>query len=310
MSPISPVRVSKMSKKKTQARFVFITGLSGSGKTLAMKALEDAGFFCVDNLPPSLLGPFAELTAKGGESLDRVAVVADIREREFLKDFPDVFRRLRQRGFETTLIFLEARDEILARRFSESRRPHPLAVGKGSVRDAVRKERRKLSAIRRLADQVLDTSEMTVHELRRYLLDQFQDTDTTRGPAIHVLSFGYKFGVPHDADLVFDVRFLVNPFFEKHLRHRDGSDPKVERFLLSYPATGDFIGKLDSFVNYLIPQYTSEGKSYLTIAIGCTGGRHRSVMIANVMARKLKKQGLSVTLTHRDLVAEGEREGE
>ena len=299
-----------MKKNKTPARFVFITGLSGSGKTLAMKALEDAGFFCVDNLPPSLLGPFAELTAKGGESLDRVAVVADIREREFLKDFPDVFRRLRQRGFQTSLIFLEARDEILVRRFSESRRPHPLAVGKGSVRGAVRKERRKLSAIRRLADQVLDTSEMTVHELRRYLLDQFQDAETTSGPAINVLSFGYKFGVPHDADLVFDVRFLVNPFFEKDLRMKDGSDPEVERFLLSYPATSEFIEKLESFVNYLIPQYMSEGKSYLTIAIGCTGGRHRSVMISNAMARKLKEQGLSVTLTHRDLVAEGDLEAE
>ena len=293
-----------MKKKKAQARFVFITGLSGSGKTLAMKALEDAGFFCVDNLPPSLLGPFAELTAKGGEGLDRVAVVADIRERGFLKDFPDVFRRLRHRGFKTSLIFLEAREEILVRRFSESRRPHPLAVGKGSVRDAVRKERRKLAAIRRLADQVLDTSEMTVHELRRYLLEQFQDVGASRGPAINVLSFSYKYGVPHDADLVFDVRFLVNPFFEKSLRNKDGNDPAVERFLLSFPATNEFIQKLDSFVNYLIPQYMSEGKSYLTIAIGCTGGRHRSVMVANEMARRLEKRGLSVTLAHRDVEGE------
>jgi len=288
-------------KKKAQARFVFITGLSGSGKTLAMKALEDAGFFCVDNLPPSLLGPFAELTAKGGEGLDRVAVVADIRERGFLKDFPDVFQRLRHRGFQTSLIFLEAREEILVRRFSESRRPHPLAVGKGSVRDAVRKERRKLAAIRRLADQVLDTSEMTVHELRRYLLEHFQDLGAPRGPAINVLSFSYKYGVPHDADLVFDVRFLVNPFFEKSLRNKDGNDPAVERFLFSFPATNEFIQKLDSFVNYLIPQYMSEGKSYLTIAIGCTGGRHRSVMVANEMARRLEKRGLSVTLAHRDV---------
>ena len=183
-------------------------------------------------------------------------------------------------------------------------------MGKGSVRGAVRKERRKLSAIRRLADQVLDTSEMTVHELRRYLLDQFQDAATKDGPVINVLSFGYKFGVPHDADLVFDVRFLVNPFFEKDLRMKDGSDPEVERFLLSYPATSEFIEKLESFVNYLIPQYMSERKSYLTIAIGCTGGRHRSVMISNALARKLKKQSLSVTLTHRDLVAEGDLEEE
>ncbi len=286
---------------KAPARFVFITGLSGSGKTLAMKALEDAGFFCVDNLPPKLLGPFAELTAKGGESIERVAVVVDIRERGFLKDFPEVFGRLRERGFETTLIFLEARDEVVVRRFSESRRPHPLAVGKGSVLEAVRKERRKLSAIRRLADQILDTSEMTVHELRRYLLEQFQDVEGRRGPAMNVVSFGYKFGLPHDADLVFDVRFLPNPFFEKDLRAKDGNHPAVERFLLSFPATNEFIQRLESFVNYLIPQYTSEGKSYLTIAIGCTGGRHRSVMVAKEMAGRLKKQGFSVTVTHRDV---------
>ncbi|MEE9180494.1 MAG: RNase adapter RapZ [Vicinamibacteria bacterium] len=286
---------------KAPARFVFITGLSGSGKTLAMKALEDAGFFCVDNLPPKLLGPFAELTAKGGESIERVAVVVDIRERGFLKDFPEVFGRLRKRGFETTLIFLEARDEVVVRRFSESRRPHPLAVGKGSVLEAVRKERRKLSAIRRLADQILDTSEMTVHELRRYLLEQFRDVEGRPGPAMNVVSFGYKFGVPHDADLVFDVRFLPNPFFEKDLRAKDGNHPAVERFLLSFPATNEFIQRLESFVNYLIPQYTSEGKSYLTIAIGCTGGRHRSVMVAKEMAGRLKKQGFSVTVTHRDV---------
>ncbi len=286
---------------KAPARFVFITGLSGSGKTLAMKALEDAGFFCVDNLPPKLLGPFAELTAKGGESIERVAVVVDIRERGFLKDFPEVFGRLRKRGFETTLIFLEARDEVVVRRFSESRRPHPLAVGRGSVLEAVRKERRKLSAIRRLADQILDTSEMTVHELRRYLLEQFRDVEGRLGSAMNVVSFGYKFGLPHDADLVFDVRFLPNPFFEKDLRAKDGNHPAVERFLLSFPATNEFIQRLESFVNYLIPQYTSEGKSYLTIAIGCTGGRHRSVMVAKEMAGRLKKQGFSVTVTHRDV---------
>ncbi len=288
-------------KKTGKARFVFITGLSGSGKTLAMKALEDAGFFCVDNLPPKLLGPFAELTAKGGESIEQVAVVADIRERGFLKDFPEVFDRLRQRGFDTALIFFEARDQVLVRRFSESRRPHPLAVGKGSVLEAVRKERRKLSAIRRLADQIVDTSEMTVHELRRYLLEQFQEVEGRRGPAMNVVSFGYKFGVPHDADLVFDVRFLPNPFFEKDLRAKDGNHPAVERFLFSFPATSEFIQRLESFVNYLIPQYTSEGKSYLTIAIGCTGGRHRSVMVAKEMAGRIKKQGYTVTVTHRDV---------
>ncbi len=288
----------------TPAHFVFITGLSGSGKTLAMKALEDVGFFCVDNLPPKLIGPFAELTAKGGEGIERVAVVADIRERRFLKDFPDVFRRLRQRGFKTSLIYLEARDDILVRRFSESRRPHPLAAGKGSVLAAVRAERRKLGSLRRLADQILDTSDMTVHELRRYLLENFPVGSGQKGPALNVVSFGYKYGVPLDADLVFDVRFLSNPHFEKNLRNKDGSHPAVVRFMLSFPATQEFIDRLESFVSYLIPQYTAEGKSYLTIAIGCTGGRHRSVMVANAMARHLKNQGLPVTLTHRDVEAE------
>jgi UPF0042 nucleotide-binding protein len=288
----------------TPAHFVFITGLSGSGKTLAVKALEDVGFFCVDNLPPKLIGPFAELTAKGGEGIERVAVVADIRERRFLKDFPDVFRRLRQRGLKTSLIFLEARDDILVRRFSESRRPHPLAVGKGSVLAAVRAERRKLGSIRRLADQILDTSDMTVHQFRRYLLENFPAGGGQKGTALNVVSFGYKYGVPLDADLVFDVRFLSNPHFEKNLRNKDGNHPAVVRFMLSFPATQEFIDRLESFVSYLIPQYTAEGKSYLTIAVGCTGGRHRSVMVANAMAQHLKKQGLPVTLTHRDVEAE------
>ena len=246
-----------------------------------MKALQATGFFCVDNLPPELIDPFAELTAKGGDNANRVAIVADMRERGFLKNFPRVFRRLRQRGFQTTLVFLEARNEVLVRRFSESRRPHPLASEKGgAILEAVRTERRKLSAIRRLADVILDTSEMSAHQLRRYLLERFTDPGDRKVPALNVVSFGYKYGVPLDADLVFDVRFLANPYFEGKLRNKDGHDPAVEKFMLSHRETGEFLTRLMSFVDYLIPKYALEGKSYLTIAIGCTGGRHRSVMVA------------------------------
>jgi UPF0042 nucleotide-binding protein len=288
--------------KPEKVRFVFITGLSGSGKTLAMKAFEDAGYFCVDNLPAPLIAPFTELTAKGGETTNRVAIVVDIREPGFLKRFPRVFRRLKERDFETTLIFLEARTDVLVRRFSESRRPHPLVAGKGgAVLDAVRTERRKLSPIRRLADQILNTSEMTVHQLRRYLLEQFGESGNSNALAVNIVSFGYKYGVPLDADLVFDVRFLPNPYFERKLRHKNGNDPEVEEFLMSHSVTGEFLDRLSSFVTYLIPQYAAEGKSYLTIAIGCTGGHHRSVMAANVLARQIKNFGQAAKVTHRDV---------
>lgn len=297
LEPVGEVIV----KPKSSTRFVFITGLSGSGKSLAIRALEDAGFFCVDNLPPKLIGPFAELTAKGGEQIDRVAIVADIRERGFLKDFPGVFQQLQNRGFHTTLLFLEARDEILVRRFSESRRPHPVATGKGSLSDAVRAERRKLAPIRKLADKILDTSSMTVHQLRRFVLDQFSEPGEQKSPVMNVVSFGYKHGLPPEADLVFDVRFLPNPYFERKLRDKNGTDPEVVRFMREFPTTEEFLERLKSFVSYLVPRFTDEGKSYLTIAIGCTGGKHRSVMISNSLARSLRDSGHLVKVTHRDI---------
>jgi UPF0042 nucleotide-binding protein len=282
------------------ARFAFITGLSGSGKTFAMKALEDAGFFCVDNLPAKLILPFAELTVQGGERIDRVAIVADIRERGFLKDFPEAHRRLVERGFPTTVVFLEARNEILVRRFSESRRPHPLQEREGSLTAAVEAEQRDLAPIRQVADKVVDTSEMTVHELRRYVMEQIVEERAAAGPAIHVLSFGYKFGVPPGADLVFDVRFLPNPYFESALRDKDGNDPEVERFLLAKPLTGELLDRLDTFLGYLLPHYAAEGKANLTIAIGCTGGKHRSVVVANHLAERLRAGRHGVRVSHRD----------
>jgi UPF0042 nucleotide-binding protein len=282
------------------ARFVFITGLSGSGKTLAMKALEDAGFFCVDNLPAKLVLSFAELTAQGGENIERVAIAADIRERGFLKDFPDAHRRLEERGFPVTLVFLEARNEILVRRFSESRRPHPLQEREGTLAEAVKAEERDLAPIRQLADKVVDTSEMTVHELRRYVLEQVVEDRPLTGPSIHILSFGYKYGVPAGADLMFDVRFLPNPYFEADLRDKDGNDPAVEQFLMTKPATGELLDRLDDFLGYLLPHYTTEGKANLTIAVGCTGGKHRSVVIANKIGERLRAGKQRVKVSHRD----------
>jgi UPF0042 nucleotide-binding protein len=282
------------------ARFVFITGLSGSGKTLAMKALEDAGFFCVDNLPAKLILPFAELTAQGGENIDRVAIVADIRERGFLKDFPEAHRRLLERGFSTTVVFLEARDEILARRFSESRRPHPLQDEASSLTDAVQAEQDLLAPIRQLAHKVIDTSELTVHELRRYVLENIVEESPAQGPAIHVVSFGYKYGVPPGADLVFDVRFLPNPYFEPALREKDGNDAEVEQYVLTHGPTVELLDRLESFLGYLLPHYATEGKANLTIAIGCTGGKHRSVVVSNQLGERLRQGRHRVRVSHRD----------
>jgi UPF0042 nucleotide-binding protein len=288
------------------ARFVFLTGLSGSGKTLALKALEDSDFFCVDNLPASLLLPFAELIAKGGENIDRVAIVADIRERGFLGRFPDALQRLRKRGFPTMLVFLEAREDVLVRRFSESRRPHPLQSGGGSLVEAVREEQQELGPIRAIADRTVNTSDLTVHELRKLVLENCVETDAVSGPVLHVLSFGYKYGVPPGADLVFDVRFLPNPYFESALREKSGNDPEVEAFLMAHESTPELLERLDGFLSYLLPHYRSEGKSNLTIAVGCTGGQHRSVVIANYLCRRLRDSNHRTQVSHRDVEEESE----
>jgi UPF0042 nucleotide-binding protein len=286
---------------------VFVTGLSGSGKTVAMKSFEDLGYFCVDNLPSQLVGPFAELAAKGRKEMERVAIAMDSRERGYLKDFPEVLRRLRRGGFQTVVLFLEASQAVLLRRFSETRRPHPLKSRGGSLVQALRAERRKLAPIRKLADRLVNTSEMSVHELRRHLHSLFSEGRSGSGPELAVISFGYKYGLPPEADLVFDVRFLPNPFFEPKLRSRDGRHPAVCRFMLSYPSTRRLLVRLESFVRYLVPEYLAEGKSYLTLAVGCTGGQHRSVMVAERLAAGLRERGRSVRVIHRDL--ERERAG-
>jgi UPF0042 nucleotide-binding protein len=266
-----------------------------------MKALEDTGFFCVDNLPPKLIRPFAELTLKGAESIDRVAIVADIRERGFLKDLPEVHSRLQEEGFLMTLVFLEARDDVLVRRFSESRRPHPLQSSASSLEEAVAAEQEVLAPIREIADRIIDTSELTVHELRRHILENVVEQDRLEGPLVHLTSFGFKYGVPLGADLVFDVRFLPNPYFEPELKDKAGGDEEVVSFLLAHHATVELLDKLEGFLSYLLPHYTQEGKSNLTVAIGCTGGKHRSVMVANHIGERLTKNRGRVRVSHRDV---------
>jgi len=283
------------------ARFIVLTGLSGSGKSQAIRALEDLGYFCVDNLPVSLLPVLAELSQRQSREHARVAVVLDIREPRFVSDFPRVYRKLKTTAnLSTTLIFLEAAHAVLVRRFSETRRPHPLAPDR-PVTEGLAEERASLRPIRALADNVIDTSSLNVHELRRLIREHYDLRAEVSPLVVSVLSFGYKYGVPSEADLVFDVRFLPNPNFVPGLKPLTGDHPSVVRFIRRRPETATFIRKLLSFLSYLVPRYVREGKSYLTIAIGCTGGRHRSVMVANAIAAALARGKPTVKVRHRDI---------
>ena len=282
-------------------RFVILTGLSGSGKTQAIRALEDLGYFCVDNLPTQLIPTMADLSNREDAGIDKVAIVVDVREGGFLARFPRVYRKLKGDGGVTpTLIFLEASDAALVRRFSETRRPHPLAADR-SVAEGIAEERQKLDGIRALADLILDTSNMTVHELRDRFMQLSRDRRPRAEMVVNLISFGYKHGVPVDADLVFDVRCLPNPYFVDRLRTLTGRDPAVVRYMRRNPATQEFLERLTSFLRFALPQYVQEGKSYLTVAIGCTGGRHRSVMIAEALRKSLAGvKGVRMRVRHRD----------
>jgi UPF0042 nucleotide-binding protein len=282
-------------------RFVILTGLSGSGKTQAIRALEDLGYFCIDNLPTLLIPTVAELTRRDEAGLEKIAIVVDVREREFLSKFPQVYRKLRATaGLDPTLIFLEASHSALVRRFSETRRPHPLAPDR-SVSEGIAEERGRLNAIRKMADLILDTSNLTVHELRDVFMRMSRDGGGRAEMVVNLVSFGYKSGVPVDADLVFDVRCLPNPHFVDKLRGLTGRDAAVVRYMRRHDATHDFIDKLTSFLKFALPHYVQEGKSYLTVAIGCTGGQHRSVMIAEALKRSLKDvKGVRLRVKHRD----------
>jgi UPF0042 nucleotide-binding protein len=276
-----------------------ITGLSGSGKTHVSRALEDVGWFCVDNLPSALVPSFAELIQRSPE-LRRSALVVDVRERGFPETFPTVYRSLTSSRVGSSLLFLEADDRTLVRRFSETRRPHPLAAGDPAI-EGIRAEREALRPLRKMADLILDTSRFTVHQLRDYVRERY-DVRTEGGRmVVSVLSFGFKFGVPAEADLVFDARFLANPNFVPALKRLTGADPKVVRYLRSQEDLGPFLRRIQSLVAFVLPRHEKEGRTYVTIAVGCTGGRHRSVMIANELGAAVEKKGYAVRVHHRDV---------
>jgi len=278
---------------------VVITGLSGSGKGSALKAFEDLGFYCVDNLPIGLIPKFADLCAAPGSHIQRSAVVVDIREGETLSQLPVAYQRLGRDGLKVALVFLEASDEALIHRFEETRRPHPLGHDL-PVPEGIRLERSLLKPMRRLADTVIDTSRMNVHELRQLIQDRFGGR-RRKTMLVSVLSFGFKHGVPQDADLVFDVRFLPNPNFVAGLREKNGRDPEVREYVESQTLTREFISRISDLLLFLLPHYVREGKSYLTIAIGCTGGRHRSVALSEHIGSLLEEEGYKTKIIHRDL---------
>jgi UPF0042 nucleotide-binding protein len=285
-------------KHRDGPELVIITGMSGSGKASALKAFEDLGYYCVDNLPVELIPRFAELALQSGE-IPRTALVVDVREGTQLERLPAILKSVR-RVIPARVIYLEASDPILLRRFSETRRPHPLGTGT-TVRTSLRTERRHLRTIRAIADLVIDTSKFNVHELRAHLTDRFTHSSSgERSILVSCVSFGFKHGVPDDADLVFDVRFLPNPHFVPEFRPLSGRDPKVARYIRSFPQTQEFISRISDLLIYLLPHYVREGKSYLTISFGCTGGQHRSVMIAEDVGKRLKKAGYKVKVVHRD----------
>lgn len=277
---------------------VLLTGLSGSGKGSVLKTFEDLGFYCVDNLPVELIPAFSELYWEGAGEVERAALLVDAREGGPIGRLPGILRQLR-RVHPVTVVFIEASDEALLRRFSETRRPHPLGRGL-PVAEGIQRERRLMAPIRKLADAVIDTTKFNVHELRQFITDRFHRR-ARRPLLISLVSFGYRFGVPADADLVFDVRFLPNPHFLAAFRPYSGRNPRVARYIRSFPQTHEFLRRMEGLLAYLIPHYIREGKSYLTIAFGCTGGRHRSVMMAESVARALARRHYSVKVVHRDM---------
>jgi RNase adapter protein RapZ len=282
---------------RSPGELVIITGMSGSGKASVLKAFEDLGFYCVDNLPVGLIPRFAELVGQSSE-IERTALVVDVREGTQLESLPAIVKSVR-RDLPTKVIFLEAADSILLRRYSETRRPHPLGTN-ATVKSSLSAERRHLRAIRAMADLVIDTSKFNVHELRSYITERFEKQKSDKNMLVSCVSFGFKHGVPDDADLMFDVRFLPNPHFVPEFRPLTGRDPKVAKYIRSFPQSREFITRISELLIYLLPHYIREGKSYLTISFGCTGGQHRSVMIAEDVSKRLRKAGYHVKTVHRD----------
>ncbi len=283
--------------------FIIVTGMSGAGKTAASRCLEDLGYFCIDNLPAALIPKVAELCAQSEKRIDRVALVIDAREGSFLDVLEDVLADLRRSGHRVRMVFLDASDDALVRRFSESRRPHPLAPT-GSASQGIQAERQRLGQLRAKADLIVDTSGFTVHEFRKLLATSFLDLPRSPRTVLTLVSFGYRHGLPVDADLVFDARCLPNPHFVSALRPLTGRDPAVKSYVLGFPQGRRYLEQITAFLHFALPLYGQEGRAYLTIAIGCTGGRHRSVVLAEALAEQLGGVGQQVSVRHRDVERE------
>jgi len=280
---------------------VVVTGMSGSGKGTVLKTFEDLGFFCIDNLPVPLIPKLVDGINVSGGDIKHAALVIDIRAGERLQGLDRLVSELREYPFRLFILYLEASDGVLMRRFSETRRPHPLCVGNRSLREAIRMERRRLRKLREIADHTIDTSETNVHQVRSMIMERFGKRPRSEELNVNLLSFGYKNGVPLEADLLFDARFLPNPFFVPRIKAMSGQDQGVVRFLRSFPETKEFVNRVGDLLQYLLPKYMREGKSYLTVAIGCTGGRHRSVFVVEELARLLKNKKRIIHVRHRDL---------
>ncbi|OAG27114.1 RNase adapter RapZ [Thermodesulfatator autotrophicus] len=290
---------------KEKIQTVIITGLSGSGKSTALRAFEDLGFFGVDNLPVELLPAFLEIKSKHIQNNMplRLALVMDVREEGFIKSHREVFQQVKKEGYHLEILFLEATDEILVSRFSQTRRPHPLAP-KMPLLDALKLERQLLAEVKEVADVVIDTSNLNVHQLRREIKERFGPRHDLSSLLVHIISFGFKYGVPPEAHLLFDVRFLPNPYFEPSLRPHSGLEPMVRDYVINQDETKQFLALSEQYLRFLIPQYEREGKTYLVVAIGCTGGRHRSVAIAQEIGLMVKEWGWETIVSHRDLEKE------
>jgi RNase adapter protein RapZ len=281
-------------------RLVVITGLSGSGKSTALKAFEDIGFFCIDNLPATLLPRFLELRDEISREVIKIALVMDLRGKDFLAKFPKIFQEVKRKGYVIEVLFLEAEEEVLIRRFSQTRRHHPLGDHR-TLSGTIRLERKKMEPIKRLATYCLDTTQLNVHQLREEILRLFSKTAAPAKMTINLISFGYKYGLPNEADIVMDVRFLPNPYFVTELKEMDGNQKPVIDYIMKWKETKIFLKGFYELISFLIPQYQKEGKSQLTIAVGCTGGRHRSVTIINALAEFLKKEKFLINTRHRDI---------
>jgi len=294
---------SKTKTKSSVPAFVVITGLSGSGMSSATNAFEDLGYFCVDNLPLTMLSTFSRLLLPNDEevtAIEKAALVINIRERHFLSQFRSELKKLERKRLKPFVIFFEASDEVLRRRFSETRRPHPADTGRGLL-PSIRSERRAMKEIRPIADLIIDTSDHTVHTLRRFLVEQFSHHTELSALKVQIVSFGHKYGNPRDVDLLFDVRHLPNPYFQSTLRDLTGEDQRIVKFLKKHEEVQETVRRFDDLIQYLLPFYQKEGKSYLTVGVGCTGGKHRSVMVANALRDSLRKGGYNISVVHRDM---------